>query len=311
MSETYGLSPGAWLQAHAQVAQDSLRRLRLNGLGSLLTVLMMGCALALPTSLWVLTQNAATASQAWQQQFSVSLYLNHAISAAQAQELLADLIQDPRIDRGEYLSRDDALQEFKTYSGFGGALDLLQDNPLPAVLLLWPAADISAADLQAWLAQQNSRAEVDLAQADSSWLDRLRALLGFGQSLVTIMGVLLGFTVILVVANTIRLEIESRREEILVMKLIGAPDGFIQRPFLYSGTLYGLLSGLIACLSVGLILQLVQPHIDALAASYDHQVHLQGLALSDAGKLIGAAALMGWLGAGQSVWRHLRDIEPE
>ncbi len=311
MIENPGLSLQAWAQAHLDVARVSLRRLRSNGLGSLLTVLMMGCALALPASLWVLTENATVASQNVEQQFSVSLYLGDTVTDARGRELLEELVMEPAIQRGDYLSREDALAEFREYSGFGKALDLLERNPLPAVLVLWPRPGTPPAALQAWLGQQEQRPEIDLAQADADWLARLQALLAFGVELVHIMGVLLALTVVLVVANTIRLQIASRREEILVMKLIGATDGFIQRPFLYSGTLYGLLSGLIACLSVLLILSLLQPHISALSASYGSEYVLRGLSLREAAWLTGSAAALGWVGAFHSVWRHLRDIEPE
>ncbi|ORE87541.1 cell division protein FtsX [Oceanococcus atlanticus] len=305
------LSFSGWLQAHAHVARDSLARLRVNGLSSLLTILMMGCALSLPTTLWVLTQNATLASHDWQRQFSLTLYLSQRINERQGQQLLAELKRDPLVERGEYLSPKATLAEFRDYSGFGRALDLLEDNPLPAVIVLWPKPGTDAAQLDAFLAKQHARTEIDLAQADSDWLERLSALLEFGTRLVQIMGLMLGLTVILVVANTIRLNIESRREEIVVMKLIGAPDGFIQRPFLYSGTLYGLLSGVIACLGVALTLNALTPHLDALAASYGRAMDLQGLALGDGIKLVGLAALMGWVGAWQSVWRNLRHIEPE
>lgn len=311
MKTQSGLSFEAWLQTHIRVAGDSFRRLRDNGLSSLFTILMMGCVLSLPTTLWVLTQNADTASEDWQRQFSISLYLSDRISEKQGQQLRTELLQQARIERAEYLSRQQALDEFRQYSGFGRALDLLDDNPLPAVIVLWPAPGTQAADLESLLAELNTRSEIDLAQADSSWLERLAALLSFGESLITIMGLMLGLTVILVVANTIRLNIESRREEILVMKLIGAPDGFIQRPFLYSGTLYGVLSGLIACAGVALTLQLLKPHLAALAASYGQPMQLNGLHLLDALRLVALAAFMGWLGAWQSVWRNLSQIEPE
>lgn len=305
------LSFRAWLQAHAEVARDSLTRLRAGGLSSLLTALMMGCALSLPASLWVLSDNAGAATRDWQRQFSVSLYLTDRISENQGRQLLTSLEKEPLVARGEYLSRADALAEFRQYSGFGRALDLLDDNPLPAVLVLWPEPEITADELDSWLAQIQKRPEVDMAQADSSWLQRLRALLDFGDKLIRAMGILLGVTVVLVVANTIRLDIQSRREEILVMKLIGAPDGFIQRPFLYSGALYGLIAGLIAWLSVSIILWLITPHLAALTASYGDDFDLRGLAADDALRLIAVATLMGWLGALQSVWRHLAEIEPD
>lgn len=306
-----GLSPHAWLQAHWLVARDSLGRLLRAGPGSLLTVLMMGCTLALPASLYVLGNTAAQASSDWQQSFSVSLYLSDRISDKQGRALLDILLAEPLIERGEYLSKDQALEEFRQYSGLADALDLMDNNPLPAVLILWPRAGTTRAQLEDWLAQQSPRPEIARAQADTLWLERLHALLGFGRQLIQIMGIMLALTVSLVVANAIRLEIAGRRQEILVMKLIGAPDGFIQRPFLYAGTLYGLLSGLVACFSVVLILYYVEPHLQTLALSYGSTLELQGLQLNEAFNLTALAGLMGWLGAWQSVWRHLREIEPD
>ncbi len=311
MSTSPALSPHAWLQAHLDVARDSWRRLHGNGAGSLLTVLMMGCALALPGSLFVMSQNAAQASQSWQQQFSVSLYLSDTISADQGRALLDGLLKNPLISRGEYLSKADALQEFRQYSGLGEALDQLEDNPLPAVLIVWPRAGTSRTALENWLDEQRARPEIRLAQADVDWLERLQALLNFGQTLIQLMGILLSLTVVLVVANSIRLEITNRRQEILVMKLIGAPDGFIQRPFLYSGTLHGFLSGVVACGSILAILARLEDQLVPLAASYGRSFELQGLSLQQALSLIGGASLLGWTGAWHSVWRHLKEIEPE
>lgn len=301
----------AWLQSHWRVAKDSWYRLSSNGSSSLFTILMMGCVLSLPTSLWVLTKNADAASQDWQRQFSLSLYLSDKISEQQGQNLLKELLDYPLIERGEFLNREQSLAEFQQYSGFGKALELLADNPLPAVIILWPRPNISRVELDGFLAKLDARSEIDLAQADSEWLDRLAALIGFGRNLVRLMGLILALTVALVVANTIRYAIESRREEILVMKLIGAPDGFIQRPFLYSGTLYGLLSGIVACLGVVTSLNILEPHLQSLGSSYGQALELAGLSMVDGLSLIGLSALMGWLGAWHSVWRNLAQIEPE
>ena len=305
------LSPLAWLQSHALVARDSLTRLRRNGLSSLITVLMMGCTLSLPTALWVLSENAALAGEQWQRQFSVSLYLDATLSEADGRALAKSLTQEEGFVRSDYLSAADALAEFREYSGFGEALDLLRDNPLPAVIVLWTAPALNPDTLQTQLAALSARPEVELAQADTAWLARLQEILAFGRRLIQVMAVLLGLTVLLVVGNTIRLDIENRREEIVVMKLIGAPDGFIHRPFLYTGTLYGLLSGLVACLSVVGILAFLEPRLDALAALYQQELRLSGLGPGTALRLTLAAGLLGWFGAWQCVRRHLHRIEPE
>lgn len=311
MNQPTALSPAAWLQAHAATARDALTRLRAQALASGTTILMMGFTLALPAALWVLSQNAALASDQWQRQFSLSVYLQAEVSEKAAEQLRAELVAEPEFARADYLSPAAALREFEQFSGFGDALGLLQDNPLPAVIVLWPSTDLAPQRLKHWLEVLAARPEVELAQADSEWLERLQQLLDFGARLIQIMGGLLALTVLLVIGNTIRLDIENRREEIVVMKLIGAPDGFIQRPFLYTGTLYGLLSGLVACLAVALILALLAPQLQSLAALYQQELALSGLALADGLRLIVAASVLGWFGAWQCVRRHLGQIEPE
>ena len=212
------------------------------------------------------------------------------------------------MERAELLSRSDALAEFRAYSGFGGALDLLDENPLPHALIVRPAG--TGADLDRLVEELDALEETALVQLDTEWLERLRAILDLARRVVDVTTVLLGLAVIVVIGNTIRLEIGNRREEIEIIKLVGGSDGYIRRPFLYLGLCYGLGAGVLAALIIILGLGLVASPARALMELYGSDYRLAGLSLSDTAWLLGVGGFLGWAGAGIAVARHLREIEP-
>jgi cell division transport system permease protein len=209
----------------------------------------------------------------------------------------------------QYISADQALSEFKQLSGFGEAAAVLDKNPLPAVLVVRPndASPEAAAALQHQLAANPA---VDQVRLDLQWLKRLSAILDIVRRVTDILAALLGLAVILVVGNTIRLEIGGRRTEIEVSKLLGATDAFIRRPFLYHGAWYGFAGGLIACLLVVAAVTLVEEPVSRLAGLYGSAFALQGLGFMGALGLLAGGGLLGWTGSWLAVARHLRAIEP-
>jgi cell division transport system permease protein len=210
----------------------------------------------------------------------------------------------------EYVSREQALAEFRELSGFGEALDLLSENPLPALVLVTPQRELGQAQINALVESLARLPEVEQAKLDQKWLERLYALLEIARRLVWMIAGLLGLAVIVVVGNTIRLDIENRREEIEVMKLIGAPDGFIRRPFLYSGFWYGLLGGVLGFIFVWAALLSIIGPTRQLALLYQSGFTLSGLSFSGTVAMLAAGIALGWLGAFWTVARHLSRIEP-
>lgn len=300
-----------YLLRHAQVALSSLGRLYRSPLASLMTAAVIGIALALPAGLYLLTGNLQQLSTRWDGAASLSLFLKHSVTEQQAQALNDKLMEWPEIERIDLISPAQALAEFRELSGFGDALDVLEENPLPAVLAVKPvpgATDSTAiSDL---LDRLRILPEIDIAQLDLQWVKRFNAIVDIVQRSIWVMAALLGLAVLLITGNTIRLEIQSRREEIEVTKLIGATNAFIRRPFLYSGLWYGATGALLATVLVELaFLQMATP-VGQLAGLYQSGFSLQTLALRDTLLLVLSGAVLGLFGAWIAVSRHMSAIEP-
>lgn len=304
----------SWLekmtQDHVRAISGTLSALARRPIGTLLTAFVIGITLALPAGLNTLVANLGQAGDTLQGSLRASLFLNDDVSAERGAELAHDITRRPGVSSARYISREQALEEFRTFSGFGEALDILKDNPLPATIVVTPSAKLPQARTEALLKDLGTLPEVAQAKLDEKWLQRLYAILDLVQRAVLMIAGALALAVLIVVGNTIRLDIENRRDEIEVMKLIGAPNSYIRRPFLYTGLWYGLTGGILACLLVQAgVMSLVQP-ARQLAGLYDSQATLQGLSLNAAAGVFAAGLGLGWLGAFWAVSRHLRHIEP-
>lgn len=302
----------AWFIRHLQTFFYALGQLSRRPFSTLMTSAVIGIALALPAGLNVLLNNAQQVTAGWDGATQISLFLKTSVSETQAQSLAQQLRAMPQIGSVRYISRTQALAEFKKLSGFGDALSMLEDNPLPSVLVVFPTLDEheGAAAVQALLDQLRARPEVDMAQLDMQWVKRIYAMMAIISRGVWVLASLLALAVLLVVGNTIRLAIQSRRDEIVIIKLIGGTDAFIRRPFLYSGFWYGLFGGVLALLLIqGALLALAGP-VANLAGLYNSSFRLSGLGLLHVGALLGGGALLGLAGSWLAVGRHLREIEP-
>ena len=299
----------AWLLDHARVCVTSLGRLYRSLGTSLMTAAVIGIALSLPAAMQVLVENARSVSGSWEGAARLSLYLKPTLSDADASGLADQLRAHTGVADVQLITSSQALAEFKQSSGFGDAATLLDKNPLPAVIVLRPTdgSPEAAAALEHEFAALPQVGEVRL---DLQWLKRLAAILDIVRRGTDILAILLALGVVLVVGNTIRLEIGGRRTEIEVSKLLGATDAFIRRPFLYHGAWYGLAGGLMACLLVLTAVALVEAPVERLTGLYGGGFKLQGLGFSGALGLLGLGALLGWAGSWLAVARHLRAIEP-
>ncbi len=300
---------GSYLERHLQVLLQALGRLLNAPLATLMTAAVIGIALALPAGLYVLLDNARQLSDQWQQSTRISLFLKQELDNEQGAALAGRLAGQQQIAETGYISPQQALQEFRDFSGFGDILDTLEQNPLPGVVTVQPATRQPEA-IQKLLEQLQELPEVDVAQLDMEWVKRLHSIIGIIQRGILIMAGLLSLAVLLIVGNTIRLDIENRRDEIVITKLIGASDGFIRRPFLYTGFWYGLGGAGIALLLVNLSLALLQRPVLHLAGLYGSQFRLGFTDLHTVLLLLAAGILLGLLGALLAVGRHLRSIEP-
>jgi len=281
-------------------------------LSTAMTTTVIGIALALPAGLFVVLQNVQLLSANWDNGTQISLFLKPKVKAAHAHRLLNRLKTDPLIQDIRYISAEQALADFSKNSGFDDALALLDENPLPSVLVISLLnQNPDERKVTALMAYLDKLELVDSAQLDMQWLARLNGMIQIGQRGLFIVAMMLGLAILVIVGNTIRLTIQNRQQEIEVSKLIGATDGFIQRPFLYGGIWYGLMGGVMALSLVFGSLLLLREPVENLSSLYNSGFTLMALGFNDSMAIMLIGILLGWLGSWLSVRRHLREIEPK
>lgn len=298
---------------HIQVFFYSLGQLSRAPISTLMTCMVIGIALALPAGLDTLLKNAQQLSGGWESTAQISVFLKKKITEKQALNLKADIQYWPNVISVHYISREQALKEFQALSGFGDALKALNSNPLPSVLIVKPKLSSSKSEkiTQQLLNKLSTLRQTDKALLDMQWIRRLYAIMNIVERGVLILGLLLALAVLLVVGNTIRLAIQNRRKEIVVMKLIGGTDAFIRRPFLYTGFWYGLFGGIIAWLLVSFTMLSISSPIEKLTTLYQNQFSLNHMSFSTTFILLALSIFLGLIGSWFAVGRHLRDIEPQ
>lgn len=300
----------AWLDHHARALLGSLGQFTRNRLPSLITACVIGIALALPATFLVLLDNIQTLTAGWQGQPHASLFLQHDLDGHHVASIAQRIKSHQGVTQVRIITPKEGLQELRQLSGFDQALKLLQSNPLPPVIEVQPAASLPPAAVNKLVDELAALPEVERVRMDRDWLRRLHAIMQLLQRSVWVVASLLGLSVILVVGNTIRLDIENRRDEIVIAKLIGATDAFVRRPFLYSGLWNGLAGGLIACLLVEASRWLLNGPASYLASLYDSRFQLAGIGFSGGLTLLGCGAFLGLVGSWLAVGRHLTAIEP-
>lgn len=298
---------------HIQVFFYSLGQLSRAPISTLMTCMVIGIALALPAGLYTLLKNAQQLSGGWESTAQISVFLKKKVNEKQAKNLRLDIQRWPNVISVHYISREQALKEFQALSGFGDALKALKSNPLPSVLIVKPKLLSGNNEnlTQQLLDKLRNLRQTDKAQLDMQWIRRLYAIMNIVERGVLILGVLLALAVLLVVGNTIRLAIQNRRKEIVVMKLIGGTDAFIRRPFLYTGFWYGLLGGVIAWLLVSFTLLSISNPIEKLTTLYQNQFSLNYMSFLTTVLLLLLSIFLGLIGSWFAVGRHLREIEPQ
>lgn len=279
-------------------------------LASALTIAVIGIALAMPTGLNVIVQNGRAIAGGWDNIRDFSVYLRPATPIEQAIRLRDQLDESSMVESVRLISANDALVEFSNDPEFGGLLGALEQNPLPHAIVVRPTTDATPADLQELESSLSQRTDVDLVKLDTDWVKRLNAMLDLARRGVWIAAVMLVGAVIVIIGNTIRLDIQNRRAEIEVAKLLGASDGFVRRPFLYTGFWYGVLGGSFALLLLAISLWLLSGPIERLAGLYGSSFRPLGVDAATVLSILGGGLLAGLGGAWSAVARHLAAIQP-
>lgn len=301
----------AWQAHHSTCAIESLLRLLRTPLQSLLTWLVVAIATALPATLFVALDNVRSLGYQWQDSSQISVFLKRDATADAVGQWQRQLGNHTGVAEVTLINPEQALEEFRQHSGLGDVLDDLEENPLPAVLLVQPTLSASQGEpLQALLQQLQANPLTDDARLDMLWVQRLEQLIELASRIVFFLALLLVLGLLLVIGNTIRLTIESRREEILVVKLVGGTDAYVRRPFLYTGLWYGLGGGLAALLLLATGLHWLSDPVASLASLYQSDFRLRGLDVISSAQLVLLAGLVGLAGAWLAVGRHLSAIKP-
>lgn len=295
----------AWFGHHGYSFVASFGRMLHKPWATLLTVGVMAVALALPLGLWLVLDNVERFSGSVQQSREISIFLKQDVDDARASALAEELRGRRNVGEVELRTPQQGLDELRAKGMPASVIDAAGENPLPYVLIVTPGGD--EALLVAGLQQLP---EAELVQHDAQWRQRLDGWLRFGGRVAWVLAVLLGLGALLVVGNTVRLDIQSRREEIGVQQLLGATDGFIRRPFLYLGTWYGLAAGVAALALLTAAAAALRAPLAELAASYGSRFALGGFAPLQALSVLAGAALLGWLGAGLVTGHFLRQTRP-
>ncbi|MFQ3176128.1 MAG: cell division transport system permease protein [Psychromonas sp.] len=300
------------IQQHTEQFFSSFMELWKTPFSTLMTILVLGLALSLPSIFQVAYKNIERVNGQWDSASEVSLFLDKGLSQQRVQVLINKLGLYEDIETVTYITSHQALEEFKAMSGFSKALDYLSENPLPGVLVVVPTEKAkNSAGSKLLVAKLQREADIDFVKVDSDWIEKLQAILSLVVDMVFAVAVLLLMAVLLIVSNTIRLNILNQRAEIEVLKLVGATNSFIQRPFLYIGAWYGLLGGGIALLLTFSMVQWLQSGVANLVGLYQSQFNILMLNLEEAIILVGLSTFLGFIAAYISVKQYLVKIEPK
>jgi cell division transport system permease protein len=299
-----------WFTRHVSTSIGSLGRIFRQPFASLMIILVIAVTLAIPAALNLVVKNAQSISTGWDNALDFSIYLKRGTSESEAEGLARLIQQRADVASVELITANEALVEFKQQSGFGQALDHLSANPLPHTLVVRPSPANTSQSMILLQEELGNLPESDVVQVDTEWVQRFHAILDIIKQAIVIGAALLGLAIIVIIGNTIRLDIQNRREEIEVTKLIGASNAFVRRPFLWSGFWYGLFGGLLALSLVQYGLFLLEQPAARLAGLYQSGVTVLSLDLAESLSILGIGVALGFVGSWFAAARHMRRIEP-
>jgi cell division transport system permease protein len=296
---------------HLQAASSSLHFLCRKPMATLMTVIVIAITLTLPALFWVFSDNLQNMTRNWERGGHISLYLKPSLPAQEQTAVFEHIQSMEGVGKISLKSSLEGLKELQAQEGMHDILRYLPENPLPAVIEVIPALTFAQPfQVQQLFTRLQALPQVEQAKLDMKWITRLHAILGFASKTAHAVMALLASAVVLIIGNTLRLAIHNRQEEIQVLKLIGATDPYIARPFLYSGIWYSLAGAVLAVLFVNIFMLSFAVAIKQLASAYQMHYPTMGLTVKQAYSLVLVATALGWLGARLSVNRQLASIEP-
>jgi cell division transport system permease protein len=288
----------AYRDLHAHALFSSLGRLVASPFTSIMTIAVLAIAISLASGFYILVMNFQQLTGNLETSNQISLFLRDDVSDVHASKFAASIRQNASVQDVKLITREQALAEFKTYSGFGAAINALEKNPLPIVLQVLPKNALEDKQgLEALLKGFQQSPEVDFAQVDQQWVERLQSIMAVARLFATLLNLMLGGAVLFIIGNTIRLELHNRRDEVVIAKLVGATNSFIQRPFLYTGFWIGFISGVSAWFIVTTLMLILRQPVEKLSGLYEGGFHLLFLNFKETLALIIVSSVLGVLGA--------------
>ena len=302
----------AYLLNHAHGLFSSLGRLSRTPFTSTMTILVLSVAISLAGCFYIVVANIQQLTGNLQASNQMSLFLKEHINESAGQKIADQLAHNENIESIKFISKKQAMDEFKVNSGFGDALNALESNPLPNVIQILPKGVLDSREaLDNLVADFKKMPEVEFVQVDMQWVERLQAIMRIASRAVTLVGVLLGFAVTFITGNTIRLELHNRQDEVFISKLVGATHSFIQRPFLYTGFWLGFIAGFSAWLIITIMLLIVESPVEKLSNLYNSSFELLYLSFSEFMLLLMMASGLAVLGSWAVLHYQLRQIKPQ
>ena len=302
----------AYRDLHAHALFSSLGRLIASPFASVLTIVVLAVAISLASGFYILVANLQQLTGNLEASNQISLFLRDDISNAKANSLADSIRRNQGVQEVKLITKEQALEEFKAYSGFGEAVKALEKNPLPYVIQVLPKNSLENKQaIEALLGNLKQETEVDFAQMDMQWVARLQSIMEVARLGVRSLGLLLGVGVLFITGNTIRLELHNRRDEVVIAKLVGATDGFIRRPFLYIGFWMGFFSGVAAWFIVTVTMLVLKHPVEKLSGLYDGAFHILFLGFIETLVLLAISSVLGVTGAWMALHFQLQKLKPE
>jgi len=300
----------AYFLHHIQSLVFSLGKIYAAPATTIMTVAVIGITLSLPGGFYLFLKNIEAMSGDFRSSTQITLYLDIKLTEKKARALEAAVANTADVGDTQFISRQASLEAFRQTSGFGKSIDTLASNPLPHTIVVEPVISADTFAVKNLLNSLQALPGVEIAKLDTEWLERLYTILEIAKRSVAIITLLFAFAVLLIIGNTIRLDIQNRYQEIIVTKLIGATNAFIRRPFLYGGLWYGLFGGLISWLIVEIGYIAISGPLNKLNLLYQADLVLITFSFQDFIILISSSTLLGLTGSWIAVARHLNQIEP-
>ncbi len=295
-----------WFHQHRNALWLALRRLGGSPVNTVLSMLAIGIALALPVGGLVIYANVQQLVRNTNTLPQISVFLKLDAERKTAIDLESRFRQYPAVESVRFLPREATLKRMRDAEGLSDVINALPRNPFPDAFVITPA-NTGAADMERLATEFRGWPQVEFVQVDSAWVRRLGAMLSLARTALGVLALLLGIGLVAITVNTIRLQVLTLRNEIEVSRLLGATDAFISRPFFYLGTLQGALGGIVAWLVVAAASIALRGPLTELAALYglDLVIALPGAGVTLC--LIGTAAGLGWIGTALSLSQYLRS----